>query len=63
MQIVGDVGHSIPQIYAAVDNREANQQASIIETEGGTRGRFRVKALIHLIVEGAHALRPSNREI
>eukprot|EP00253_Pinus_taeda_P027395 PITA_27395 len=31
---VNDVGHNIPRIYAVVDNRQANHQASIIEMDG-----------------------------
>lgn len=34
-----DVGKRIPHIYAVVDNKYANYQASIIEMEGGTMGR------------------------
>jgi len=30
---IGDVGHNIPQIYATVDNRQADHQASIIEMD------------------------------
>lgn len=33
-QIVGDVGQSIPHIYATMDTKQANQQVSIIEMEG-----------------------------
>jgi len=33
MQIVGDVGQRIPEIYATLDNRQTNHQASIIEME------------------------------
>ena len=33
VHIVGDVGHSIPWIYAVVDNRQAYYQASIIEMD------------------------------
>lgn len=32
--IVGDVGHSIPQIYASFDNKQEYHQTSIIEMEG-----------------------------
>lgn len=32
-QTIGDVGHSIPWIYAAMDNKKTNHQASIIEME------------------------------
>lgn len=31
---MGDVGQSIPQIYATLDNRQADHQASIIEMNG-----------------------------
>jgi len=34
MQIVGDVGQSIPRIYAAVDNGQAEHLTSIIEMNG-----------------------------
>jgi len=30
---VGDVGHNIPQIYAFVDNWQADHQASIIDLD------------------------------
>ena len=33
-QMVGDVGHNIPHIYAIVDNKQTYHQASIIEMEG-----------------------------
>jgi hypothetical protein len=32
--MVDDVGRSIPQIYAALDNRQAYHQASVVEMEG-----------------------------
>jgi len=31
---VEDVGQSIPHIYAALDNRQANHQAFIIKIDG-----------------------------
>ena len=33
-QTAGDVGHHIPLIYAIVDNKQADHQASIIEMDG-----------------------------
>ena len=30
---MGDVGHNIPRIYAATDNRRADHQASIVEID------------------------------
>jgi len=33
-QTVGDVGQSIPCIYVAVENRQAEHQTSIIEMDG-----------------------------
>ena len=33
-QNVGDVGQSIPHIYAALDNKQAEHQASIIQMDG-----------------------------
>ena len=33
-QTIGEVGQSIPRIYAALDNIQADHQASIIEMEG-----------------------------
>lgn len=34
VQTVGDVGQSIPWIYAAFDNKQADHQTSIIDMEG-----------------------------
>jgi len=34
VQVVGDVGQSISCIYATLDNRQADHQASIIEMDG-----------------------------
>ena len=34
MHTVGDVGHIIPRIYADVDSRQVDHQASIIEMDG-----------------------------
>jgi hypothetical protein len=31
---VNDVARSMPQIYAALDNRQAHHQASVVELEG-----------------------------
>ena len=31
---VNDVARSMPQIYAALDNKQANHQASVVEMEG-----------------------------
>lgn len=31
---MGDVGHSVPRIYATPDNRQKYHQASIIEMDG-----------------------------
>ena len=31
---MGDVGHSIPRIYASLENGQANHPASIIEMDG-----------------------------
>jgi len=41
------VGHNIPQIYAIVDNKHADHQASIIEMEGKLCGQV-VSILIGL---------------
>ena len=32
--IVNDVARSVPQIYAALDNNQADHQASLVEIEG-----------------------------
>jgi hypothetical protein len=32
--IINDVARSVPQIYAALDNNQANHQASVVEIEG-----------------------------
>lgn len=50
-QTIGDVGQSIPQNYAAVDNRKANHQASIIKMEGGIRVRVPGRASMHHATE------------
>ena len=47
MHIVGDVGHSIPRIYAVVDNKQADHQASIIEMDGKICDQF-ISILIDL---------------
>ena len=36
----GDVGHSIPRIYAAMGNRKADHEASIIEMDGKLCDQF-----------------------
>jgi hypothetical protein len=32
--IVNDVARSVPRIYAAIENRQADHQASVVELEG-----------------------------
>jgi hypothetical protein len=32
--MVNDVARSVPQIYAALDNNQADHQASVVEIEG-----------------------------
>jgi len=39
VQIVGDVGHSIPRIYADVYNKQEDHKESIIEIEGKLYGQ------------------------
>ena len=46
-QIVGDVGHNIPKIYALVDNKKTDHHESIIEMEGKLYGQV-VSILIDL---------------
>lgn len=46
MQTIGDVGQSIPWIYATLDKKQANHQASIIEMEGKICDQF-VSILIY----------------
>lgn len=45
--MVGEVGQSIPRIYATMDNFQADHQASIIEMEGKMQEKI-VSILIDL---------------